>query len=452
MLHDCPSVDEWHRGVRTSVRLPALFGGVVLLAWSLGFGAWASLAPLEGAVVASGSFVPTGQNKEIQHLEGGIIRDMLVKEGDLVEKNQLLLRLDDTASKAKLRRLVLRQFRLEAVIARLRSEISGSEKFQPPAVLIQAANDPDVAAILKGQEDELAARRTSQADQEEVFRKEIAGLKESIQGYEAQATSSRSRLTLFQQEIADKSTLVAQQLIRKSEYLALQRSQASIEGELGELIGRIGDARELIARATQKIAELRSTAIEKAVADLRDSESELDDVQEQILAARDVLERTEVRAPVRGIVVKLHQHTPSGVVAPGDAILELVPVNDELLVEARVKPSDITHVKEGQDALVRLTALNQRVTPMIEAKLTYVSADAVPEQPVAKEGEAEPPKRYSFIVRARLDQDDLRSKVMHFRPSPGMPADVYIKTGERTFLTYLMRPMLDSFSRAFREQ
>jgi HlyD family type I secretion membrane fusion protein len=452
MLHDCPSVDEWHRGVRTSVRLPALFGVVVLLAWSLGFGAWASLAPLEGAVVASGSFVTTGQNKQVQHLEGGIVRKMLVKEGDLVEKGQLLLRLDDTASKAKLRRLVLRQYRLMATAARLRSEINWADKIEMPQAVIAASSDPQVQAIIKGQEDELAADKASLADQEEVYRKEIAGLKESIQGYQAQATSSRSRLALFQQEIADKSALVQQQLIRRSEFLALQRSAAGIEGDLGELIGRIGDARELIARATQKIAELRSSAIEKAVGDLRDSESELDDVEEQILAAQDVVNRTDVRAPVRGIVVKLHQHTPSGVVAPADVILELVPVNDELLIEARVKPSDISHIKEGQDALVRLIALNQRVTPMIEAKLTYLSADAVPEPGVAKEGEAEPPKRYSFIVRARLDQDDLRSKVMNFRPSPGMPADLYIKTGERTFLTYLMRPLLDSFSRAFREQ
>ncbi len=452
MLHDCPSVDEWHRGVRTSVRLPALFGIAVLLAWSVGFGAWASLAPLEGAVVAAGSFVPTGQNKQVQHLEGGIVREMLVKEGDLVDKGQLLLRLDDTASKAKLRRLILREYRLLATAARLKAEINGADKMQMPPAVIAASNDPEVQAIVKGQEDALAANKASLADQEEVYRKEIAGLNESIQGYEVQAKSSRSRLALFQQEIADKSTLVQQQLIRKSEFLALQRSAAGIEGDLGELIGRIGDSRELISRASQKIAELRSGAIEKAVSDLRDSESELDDVEEQILAQRDVVNRTDVRAPVRGIVVKLHQHTPSGVVAPGDVILELVPVGDELLIEARVKPSDITHVKEGQDALVRLTALNQRVTPMIEAKLTYVSADAVPEQAAAREGEAEAPKRYSFIVRARIDQNDLRSKVMNFQPSPGMPADLYIKTGERTFLAYLMRPLMDSFSRAFREQ
>jgi HlyD family secretion protein len=243
-------------------------------------------------------------------------------------------------------------------------------------------------------------------------------------------------------------------LIRKSEFLALQRAEAGISGELGELLGRIGDARERIARAEQKIAELRSTAMQKAVEELHEAESELDDIEEQVLAARDVLDRTDVRAPVQGIVVKLHQHTPSGVVAAGDVILELLPVNDELVIEARVKPNDISHVAKGQDALVRLTALNQRVTPMIKAKLIYVSADAVPEQaPVAAAAATtDPPKRFSFIIRVRLDEDDLRGQLLNVRPTPGMPADIYVKTGERTFFEYLIRPLADSFSRAFREQ
>jgi HlyD family secretion protein len=241
-------------------------------------------------------------------------------------------------------------------------------------------------------------------------------------------------------------------LIRKSEFLALQRAEAGIAGELGELLGRIGDARERIARAEQKIAELRSAAMQKAVEELRQAESELDDVEEQVLAARDVLNRTDVRAPVQGIVVKLHQHTPSGVVAAGDVILELLPVNDELVIEARVKPTDVAYVAKGQDALVRLTALNQRVTPMIKAKLIYVSADAVPEQAPVAEAAADPPKRYSFIIRVSLNEHDLRGQLLDVRPTPGMPADVYVKTGERTFFEYLIRPVADSFSRAFREQ
>jgi HlyD family type I secretion membrane fusion protein len=184
---------------------------------------------------------------------------------------------------------------------------------------------------------------------------------------------------------------------------------------------------------------------------LRGTETELDDLREQILAARDVVQRTEVRAPVRGIVVKLNQYTTGGVVAPGGTILELLPVNDELVIEARVNPNEITHVREGQSALIRLTALNQRLTPMIEGKVIYVSADTVVDQGARRTGEQEAARRDSFIVRVRLDDHDLRNKVENFRPTPGMPADIFIETGQRTFVTYLMRPVADSFSRAFRE-
>jgi HlyD family secretion protein len=160
-----------------------------------------------------------------------------------------------------------------------------------------------------------------------------------------------------------KTTLVDQQLIRKSEVLALRRSEVGLSGELGELLGRIGDAKERIARAEQQIVQLRSAAIQKAIEEPHRTQSELDDLREQIRAAEDVVERTEVRAPVRGIVIKLNQYTPGGVIAAGGVILELLPINDGLIIEARVNPTDITYVKEGQHALVRLTSLSQRLTP-----------------------------------------------------------------------------------------
>ena len=159
-----------------------------------------------------------------------------------------------------------------------------------------------------------------------------------------------------------------------------------------------------------------------------------------------------MRAPVRGIVVKLHHHTAGGVVAAGGLLLELLPLNDELLIQARIKPTDVVHIREGQHALVRLSALNQRLTPMIEGTVSYLSADAVPEQVVGRPQEQEAAKGVSFVVRVRLDQKDLAGKVEGFQPTPGMPADLFIETGERTFFDYLMRPLVDSFLRAFREQ
>ncbi|MPZ36465.1 MAG: HlyD family type I secretion periplasmic adaptor subunit [Rhizobiales bacterium] len=451
MIPGCPSIDTWYRGVPRNTRLPTTIGFSVLFVWLAGFGAWAAIAPLASAVVTSGHFVAIGQNKQIQHLEGGIISELLVKEGDVVEANQNLVRLDDTSAKSKLRRLVLRKYRLIATTARLNAELAAAAQIELPPELKEQLTDPAVRSIVDAQTLELKARRNSLEGQEKVLRKEIAGLHESIGGYQAQVTSGESRRALFLEELEAKSTLLERQLVKRSEILALMRSEVGLSGELGELLGRIGDAKEKIARAEQQIVQLRTAAAQKAIEELHTATAELDDVQEQILAAHDVVERTDVRAPVRGIVVKLHHHTAGGVINAGGILLELLPINDELLIQARIKPSDVAHVREGQQALVRLSALNQRVIPMVEGTVTYLSADAVPEQVVGRPQEQEAAKGVSFVVRVRLDQNDLASKVESFQPTPGMPADLFIETGERTFFDYLMRPLLDSFMRAFRE-
>jgi HlyD family type I secretion membrane fusion protein len=252
--------------------------------------------------------------------------------------------------------------------------------------------------------------------------------------------------------LKDKQQLLQQQLVRRTDILSLQRSEAALTGELGELTARMADARERMSRAEQQIAQLRSAAMQKMIEELRAVETELDDLHEQLRTARDVVDRTELRAPVRGIIVKLNQHTPGGVVGAGSIILELLPVNDELIIEARLNPSEIWHVKRGQEALVRLSALNQRLTPMVEGKVSYVSADAVVTQYARSKVEQEASQRPTYVVRVRLDDTDVRGKLLDFKPTPGMPADIFIKTGERTFFDYIMRPVWDSFSRAFREQ
>jgi HlyD family type I secretion membrane fusion protein len=452
------SLNQWHRGVPLSAKPQAIVGLAILLLWLGGFGVWAGLAPLQGAVVASGTFVATGQNKLVQHLEGGIIRDLLVTEGDLVEADQVLVRMDDTAARAKLRRLILRKYRLLTMQARLQAEMQSSDALEMPAALAPEAADPEVKAIFERQRTELQARRASLAAEELVLKKEIAGLEESIRGYEAQVQATGQRLALFAEELKDKTTLLERQLARKTEVLSLRRAEAALAGEIGELTGRIADARERIARANQRIAHLHSAAIQRAVQELRETETELDDILEQARAARDVAERVEVRAPAKGVVVKRHFHTPGGVVAPGAVIVELLPLRDELVIEARVNPNDVSHVAVGQAALARLSALNQRITPMIEATVIYLSADALSAPPqqmttsqqVAKAGQES--QRDFYMVRVRLDEADVRKRIDRFRPTPGMPADVYIKTNERTFFEYIMRPVLDSFSRAFREQ
>jgi HlyD family type I secretion membrane fusion protein len=321
-----------------------------------------------------------------------------------------------------------------------------------PPTLLAEAQDAEVHAVVERQSIELVARRAKIFSEEEVLRKEIAGLRESITGYEAQVTSNKARLKLFSEELKDKSLLLERQLARKTEVLAVQRSEAALSGELGELTARIGDARQRIARAEQQIAQIRSAAMQKSIEEMRATETELDDITEQARAAQDVMDRIEVRSPVRGVVVRLNQHTPGGVIAPGAVILELLPVNDELIIEARLNPSEISHVHAGQEALIRLSALNQRVTPMVKGKVIYLSADTISHADPRSKADPDTLRRDSFVVRVQVDKDDISQQIPNFRFTPGMPGDVFIKTGERTFFSYIMRPIADSFSRAFREQ
>lgn len=443
------SIGEWYRDVPLSAGWPIFTGLAILVVWLGCFGVWAGVAPLNSAVVASGTFMATGQNKLVQHFEGGIIREIAVKEGDVVQANQVLVRMDDTAANAKLKRLVLKKYRLLAMKARLEAEMRSSETIETPAAFSERAGDPEIKGILERQRAELRARKASLAAEESVLWKQIAGLEESIRGYEAQVQSTKDRIALFVEELKDKDSLLGQQLVRKSDVLALRRSEASLGGDLGEFLGRIADSRERIAQANERITQLHSTALRDAIKELRETETDLDDVEEQIRAAQDVVDRVDVRSPVHGIVVKNNFHTPGGVVSPGAVILELLPTGDERIIEAHVNPKDISHVSVGQEALVRLSALNQRITPMVAASVIYVSADAL-----AAQVEARPDSdthREFYVVRVRLDQDDILRRIPEFIPTPGMPADVYIKTGERTFFEYIMKPVFDSFSRAFRE-
>ncbi len=451
MFLGCPGLDQWHMGVPRSSRIPSFLGLGIVAVCALGFGAWAATAPLDGAVVTTGTFVAAGQNKLIQHLEGGIISSVNVKEGDLVNAGQVLVHLDPTAAVAKLRMLTLRKYRLITTQARLEAELAGKATFTLPPGVDLDPKDPDIKTILIRQQLELDARRNKASAEEAVLRKEIAGLQESISGYASQISATRTRLGIFNEELKDKNALLSRDLIRRTEVFSVQRDEAALNGELGELIGRVADSRQQVARAEQQIASIRSTATQKAVEELRQTESDLDDVTEQIRAENDIVQRTDIKAPVRGIVVKLNQHTQGGVVAAGSTILELLPVNDDLIIEGRVSPDQVVHVKEGQPAIVRLSALNQRVTPMVDGHVIYLSADTISDRPDVTT-RAPAMDRGSFIVRVKLDEKDAAKKIPNFKATPGMPADLYIRTGKRTFFNYLMEPVTESFSRAFREK
>lgn len=438
-------VQLWYKDVPRNIRTPSFLGFGVLVVAVFGFAAWASTAPIDGAVVAPGSFVATGQNKIIQHLEGGIIREILVREGDLVDAGQTMIRLDETAPKAKLRRLTLRHSRQKATQTRLRAEAQFKSELAFPESLTTLASDPDIKAILDTQQLAFRARQDKLTSEIAVLKQGIAAFRERMTGSEAQLKAIGEQLAFIAEELKSKNALHEKGLLRKSEILALQRSEARLRGEAGRLRAEIGDVKERIARTERQITRTKYLQVQKAVEELHDVESELKDVREQIRAARNVVERIDLNAPVKGIVVKMRYHTSGGVIEPGKDILELLPVRDELIIEAQIRPQDIDNVRQGQEAYIRLTALSQRITPMIPGKVIYVSADTLPDDKKGRLAQQD-----VYVARIRLDAGRA-SEVDSFNPTPGMPTEVYIKTGQRTFFKYLTQPIIDSMSRAFRE-
>jgi HlyD family secretion protein len=441
-----PRSSEWYSEVPRSTRLPTMMGVAAVVVGVVGFAVWANTAPIAGAVVTSGVFVATGQNKTVQHLEGGVIREILVREGDHVQPGQPLIALDDTAPRAELRRLTLRHFRLAAMEARLRAEIDDQPEITfPPDLLTAAHSDADVAELIEGQQLTFRAKRANQMSDITTLRQGISALQERIAGTTTQQKATQRQLSLFEEELQTKSQLLNSGMVRRSEVLALQRAQANAQGEIGRLSGDLGDSRERIARLEEQIRGVKSTAIKSAVEQFHEVQADFNDVRERIRSAEKVLSRITIAAPVKGIVVKLRYHTAGGVIEPGKSVLEIVPLEEDLIIEARVRPQDITHVKQGQIASVRLTAFSQRTTPMVTGAVIYVSADALPDDRRTTSNSSD-----LYVTRVRLDSAEAKL-IKDFDPTPGMPAEVYIKTAERTFFEYLAKPIRDTMTRAFRE-
>lgn len=436
----------WYDTLPRSTRFPTIAGVVVMAGTVMGFGVWGNTAPIAGAVVASGVFVATGQNKIIQHLEGGVIRDIHVREGDVVEQGQLLVELDSTAPNTELRRLFLRRARLTAIDARLQAEMREQPEITFPDELTDS-DSSEMKEILESQRLTFMARRNTMHSDIAGINEGINALNERIQGSKVQLDGVRRQIKFIEEEVETKEYLLKTGLVRKPELLILQRTQANLEGEVGRIMGDIGDAKERIARAHEQINGVKKTAIKTAVEQMHEVRGELVDVRERMLTAKGILDRIRITAPVRGVVVKLRYHTQGGVIESGKSIMELLPLKDELIIEARVRPQDIDSVKHGQHATIRLTALNQRITPMVSGEVIYLSADTLADE--RKSQQMGPTDIY--IVRVKLNNEEAAT-IPGFSPTPGMPAEVYIKTSERTFFQYIVRPIHDSMLRAFRER
>jgi HlyD family secretion protein len=449
MAIEADAEQEWYEAVARSGRRMTVLGIVMLTGFVGGFGYWAGSALIAGAVVTSGAFVATGENKVVQHLDGGIIKDIHVREGDRVEQGQPLVELDDTAPKAELRRLTLREARLEAMRIRLQAEAERKPDLAWPPEFDAFAQDSEIRSILGAQMSTFQARRRNIEIDVATLQESINALQERITAGGIQIANVERQIGLYSEEIGTKAQLVSSGLTRKSELLMLQRAAAGSSGELGRLLGEIGDARERIARTKEQINSVHHTAVKTAMEQLHETLAELQDVRERIRSAQATLKRVQIKAPVRGVVVKMRYHTPGGVIEAGRNIMDILPVDENLLVEARIRPQDIDHVRIDQDATIRLNTMNSRSVPMLTGSVVYVSADAVTDRNGVN-ANLEGNTRDVYLVRVRIDSSEL-GKIPGFRPMAGMPVEVFIRTGERTFFEYLTKPVTDSFTRAFRE-
>ena len=346
-----------------------------------------------------------------------------------------------------MQRLFLRNARLTAVDARLQAQVREEAEIHFPPELASNSKDPQIRSIISAQLLAFTAQRNNTNSEIAGIEDSIKALNERIAGSKVQLEGVRRQITLVEEDIKTKEHLLAAELVRKPDVLLLQRTQANLEGEVGRIMGDIGNSKERIARAVEQINGVRKTAIKTAVEQMHEVRGEMVDVRERMLSAKGVVDRTTIRAPVKGIVVKLRFHTNGGVVEPGKPIMELLPLNEALIIEARLRPQDIDSVKQGQEAMIRLTALSQRVTPMVLGDVIYLSADTVADE---KKSQQTGPSDI-YVVRVRLHNSDV-AKIQGFNPTPGMPAEVFIKTSERTFFQYIMKPIEDSMSRAFRER
>lgn len=405
------------------------------------FGVWAAIAPLNTAAIASGEVMVDGRRKTIQHFEGGIVSEILVKDGSVVTAGQVLVRLQQTQAQAMLSLVDGRSIAARSLAARLTAERDDAKTLTFPAVLQAARNEPNVRAAMDGQRRIFTARRDSLASKIALLRKRDAQVRTEISGLRSQIKAADRQLALIEEELAGIRSLVKRGLVAKPRLLALERRAAEIGGSRGRNVAAVARARQTIGETQLKIEELKTERLNEVVRELRDVESQLHDLGERRSASSDVLSRTEIRAPIAGTVVGLKVATTGGVIAAGEAIMDIVPTNTSLIVEAKVSPQDIDIVRAGLEAQVRFTALSQRNSVPVDGEVVSVSADRLSDQFT--------PEGY-YLARIGLPaaiHETLRGVTLH----PGMRAEVMIVTGANTALGYFMKPIAESFNRAFRE-
>ncbi len=422
-----------------------LIAGVLIMGIFVGgLIVWSIFAPLESAAVAQGVVEVESSHRTVQHLEDGIVSEILVKDGDQVVEGQPLVRLDPTKARTTYKAVQGELWDFEAREARLIAERDGRTTITySDDLLARSGQDAQVAQVLAGQTKIFETRRDLMSSKIALIRQRIVETNEEIVGLRAQGDAAAQKLVLIDEELRDQKELQAKGLTLKPRVLQLGRDQADIAGTRGQVIAQIARAQQTISEAELSIIEQQNDAANEVSQQLRDTEEKSHELQQQLQAAADVLARIEVRAPVAGTVTGLKLHTPGGVVSSGEPLLDIVPNEDKLVITAKVRPEDMDLVRVGLPALVRLLPYKQRRTPPLEGTVSYVSADRTVEK--------EPNQPPYFAATIEVDKAYLNS-LADVHLVPGMPAEVMIRTGKTTVALYALSPILDSFHRAFIEK
>jgi HlyD family secretion protein len=428
--------------VRASIRRHIIVGGAVVAFLALGVGGWASTAEISGALIAQGSLVVDSNVKKVQHPSGGVVGEVRARDGDHVKAGDVLIRLDETVTRANLAIITKGLNELFARKARLSAERDGADAVAVPKELANRANDADVQEALASERKLFDLRRKARFGQKNQLQERIKQLQEQITGLTAQQDAKSKEMTIINQELQGVRDLWARNLIQISRLTSLEREEARLQGERGQLIASAAEAKGKIVETELQILQVDQEFTSDVAKELRETDSKIGEYVERKVTAEDQLKRTDLRAPQDGTVFQSTANTVGGVITAGDPVMLIVPEADTLLVEAKVEPKDIDQIQFGQLVVLRFSAFNMRTTPEVNGTVVRLGADTSTDQ---RTGQS------YYVVRIAMTAEEI-AKLGEVKLTPGMPVEAFIQTGERTMLSYLVKPLHDQLKRAFREK
>ncbi|MDF2809554.1 MAG: hemolysin secretion protein [Microvirga sp.] len=427
---------------RRALRRLAVLGCASVTLFAGTVGVWAVATTFSGAVVATGQFVVDGNVKKVQHPTGGVVGELLVREGARVEKGAVIIRLDDTVTRANLQVITKQLDEFAARSARLQAERDRRDVITVAAELARRLGEPEIAELVAAEQALFEARRSSRDGQKAQLVKRVSQLQDMIVGHRSQQAARDRQAVLIEEELLGVRELYQKNLVSLSRKAVLEREAANLEGQMGQLLAAVAQAESRIGETQLQIIQIDDTLREEAMKELREIQARSAELVERRVAAEDQLKRIEIRAPSAGFVHQLAVHTVGGVITPAEPVMMIVPVEDGLQIEARILPPDIDQMVLGQSAQIKLHAFNQRTTPELKGKVSRISADTSRDQQTGS---------VFYTIRVNVEPGEL-ARLAPDRISAGMQADVFVKTGERTPLEFIVKPLKDQIAKAFRER